>query len=490
MHSMTLEQQRFIPASVPSGVISRRKLLLTIHVIFLALVSGVGILYSTLQLDGETLLYPACWLVTLSFCWVLSTWYYVRGTLLEPYPLFMLAAGLFHGGQAVLEILGLNTEGILRGHVSADILTPAMYLVAVSLLAVHGGAILTLKTSGSSISQRHNTPERRRATRMAGWLLLGASAIPTFILLSSSLSVVLDYGYLGMYRYQSTMSIAQATSAFFIPGVIFLLAGSKEYRRLQVLSLVLAAAYAVFYLFLGARRTAVMECVAVVWAFDRSVARISRPLVAGLALAALLIFPLVRQSRATNGSDRLSLSEQLEMVHSMENPISSSVAEMGYSLITVTHTLQLVPSSRPFDYGMSYLSAVFAVVPNLGWEVHPSVEHGMLADWLIRTVDPSVAAGGGGLGFSFIAEAYLNFGWIGGPIWLGVIGYSLCWFFSKSDGDDPAKHALVASFLSFFLLYARSESAAVSRGLVWYAILPYLLVTLLTVKRHHTGGVA
>ena len=488
MHSITLEQHRLIPAPAKTGTISRRKTLLTLHAVLLTLVMSAGLLYPVLQLDGQTMMYPACALVTISLVWILWSWHFVRGTLFEPYPLFMLSAGLFNGGQALLEVFGLNTEGILNGHVSPEVVTSAVYLVALSLLGLHTGALLALKNPGSRATRCCDTMERRRATRLAGWLLLGAAAVPTFTLLSSSLSVVFDYGYLGLYRYQNTMSTAQAMSAFFVPGVIFLLAGSKQHRWLQGVSVILAAAYAVIYLFLGARGSAAMGCIAVAWVFDRSIRKIPRSLIFGLAVVALMVFSLVRETRGASGRDRLSLSDQFEALSNMENPISSSISEMGNSLVTVTHTLQLVPATREFDYGVSYLYAALAVVPNIGWEVHPSIAHGLLSDWLIRTVDPVVASAGGGLGFSFIAEAYLNFGWFGGPFFLALIGYTVCWIFSKADGDDPANHALTASFLSFFFVFSRGESAIVARGLVWYAILPYLLAAVLTIR--HRKGVA
>jgi hypothetical protein len=58
----------------------------------------------------------------------------------------------------------------------------------------------------------------------------------------------------------------------------------------------------------------------------------------------------------------------------------------------------------------------------------------------------------------------------------------LSWLFLRADGADPARHALAASFLSFFLVFARGEAAIVVRGLVWYAVLPYLLAVLLTTR--------
>jgi len=97
-------------------------------------------------------------------------------------------------------------------------------------------------------------------------------------------------------------------------------------------------------------------------------------------------------------------------------------------------------------------------------------------------VDRVTALSGGGLGFSFIAEAYLNFGAFGGPVLLGFTGFALAWLFLKADGDDPAKHAFAASFLAFLFVFARGESAIVVRGLVWYAVIPYLIAGLMTIR--------
>ena len=456
--------------------------MLVLHAALLTTLVCAGLLYPAVQLDAEALIYPCCASVTLSLVWILWSWYSLRGTLFEPYPLFMLSAGLFNGGQAILEVFGLNPAGILKGRVSPDMVLQALYLVEIGMMALHFGALVALRKANHRTGEVLDTTGRRRATRMAGWILLGVSVVPTIGLLSNSVSVVLDYGYMGLFRQQDTLSTSQALSSFFRPGIVFLLAGSRKHRAIQILCLVLTAAYAAIYLFLGSRGSAVMGCIAVAWVFDRSIRRIPRALIAALMVAALVIIPLVRVTRGTSGRDRLSLSEQVEALNSLDSPVSSSISEMGHSLVTVTHTLQLVPSVRGFDYGTSYLYAALVVVPNVGWDLHPSVAHGLLGDWLIRTVDPGLAAGGGGLGFSFLAEAYLNFGWPGAPLWLGIMGFVLCFIFVRADGDDPARHALIASFLSFFFLFARGESATVVRGLVWYAAVPYVLAALLTVR--------
>jgi oligosaccharide repeat unit polymerase len=143
-----------------------------------------------------------------------------------------------------------------------------------------------------------------------------------------------------------------------------------------------------------------------------------------------------------------------------------------------------VPLFRDFDLGVGYLYAFFTIIPNLFWEIHPTIAHGLAAHWLVQTVAPASAALGRGYGFSFIAEAYLNFGWIGAPIVLGFIGFLLArlvlWAQRKYE---PAKMATVASFLAFFLIYARGESGSIVRPLFWYALLPYFLVHFMSHSR-------
>jgi oligosaccharide repeat unit polymerase len=436
-----------------------------------------------LQMDREKLLYPLCLVLSASFAWILMSWFSIRGTLFEPYPVFMLAAGLFNGGQAFLELFGLNPNSMVADRGPGASLVSGLYLVVLSLLAIHAGALLALGAVNNRQPEIENTlPERQRATRLIGWMLLAIAALPSFRLLWESISIVLDYGYMWLYRRDESISVMWALTGFLVPGIIFLLAGAGQKRAVRVFCLALAGVYAAINLFLGARGAAVVSIVAVAWVFDRVCRRIPRSLILALALAGVVVIAFVRDTRDTSGTARLSLGSQIEQLAKVQNPVASVISEMGYSFVTVTHTLSLVPAVRDYDRGISYLYAASTAVPNLGWDVHPGKAHGLLSDWLVQTVEPMVAAAGGGLGYSFIAEAYLNFGWIGGPLFLAGLGYLLARLFLGADGGDPAHLALVATFLSSLLVFARGESAMVVRGLVWYAFLPYLLVGAISIR--------
>ncbi len=148
---------------------------------------------------------------------------------------------------------------------------------------------------------------------------------------------------------------------------------------------------------------------------------------------------------------------------------------------TIAYTIELVPKFREFQWGADYLYALFTVVPNLFWKLHPTVDRGLAGLWLAWAVRPEFAAIGGGLGYSFIAEAYLNFGWFGAPIALGVIGFLFAKFtLWAAKSKEPDRMAAVASFISFFLFFARAESGVMVRSVVWYSWFPYLSVCLLS----------
>jgi oligosaccharide repeat unit polymerase len=194
-----------------------------------------------------------------------------------------------------------------------------------------------------------------------------------------------------------------------------------------------------------------------------------------------VVFPLIEAIREISGGQRLSFAFLADAYVSIDNPVITILSEMGGSIQTIAYTIDLVPSMRDFDMGGSYYYALLTAFPNLFWEVHPSIAHGTLSNWLVQMVDPTTAGSGGGYGFSFIAEAYLNFGWFGAAVVLGLMGFLfgrlVLW---ASRSSDPAKLAMVASFTGLVLLFARGESNLVVRALLWYALMPYLLVYGLT----------
>jgi oligosaccharide repeat unit polymerase len=220
---------------------------------------------------------------------------------------------------------------------------------------------------------------------------------------------------------------------------------------------------------------------AFVWAYQRTIRPIPRGiLLSGAAAILLVVFPVVGSVRTTAGTNRLSWDFLVQTYASIDNPLVAILSEMGTSMQTVAHTLELVPSTRPFDWGIGYLYGLGTILPNLFGGVHPAIQRGTASEWLVRLVAPWEVEQGGGLGYSFIAEAYLNFSWVGGAVFLGIVGMGMSYLFvGAMRSPNRLLIASAAITLSFLTHYARGEFYTIARPLVWYVLIPCALVVVL-----------
>lgn len=463
-----------------------------IHLFLTALLPAVTLVYFSLRSDSLDLLYPAAVLTFLMSVWWIFSWKKRAGSLFDPYFLFLLASLAFNCGQILLEVFGLNQGGILKGRFTGATIAETIFLISLCTHYLHLGALLGL-TSGRRLIERHDPPQDRsrqdaevmRKVGMALWLV---SVIPAIITLKQSIAIVHARGYFGLYEQTAVVGIDGAPrilADFLVPASFFLLAGSSEKSALRFLAVMSVAVPSLIHLLMGERGPGAMPLVALAFVEHHCIRRFRPTFLLGAgAVLAFVIFPLLAVVRNASLSERSSASSLISTMVSLDNPAVAIISEMGGSMETVCYTLELVPKARDYDLGRSYGYAVFTLVPNLFWDLHPSKARGTLSDWLVKTVSPWTAKRGGGFGFSYIAEAYLNFGWLGAPLVMMALGFMLsrfsAWGFS---GRDPAKIATLGVVLSFILTFSRGESSGIVRALVWYALAPYLLVFFIRRKR-------
>jgi hypothetical protein len=427
--------------------------------------------------------------VTLALCiWSLYSWRVIGRPLFSPYPLFFIAATLFNAGQIILEPFGMNPNGILDGRVPPESVLRTEYFITVALGCLHLGALAAARNAAKASQQASglctNTSARPSA-RVIGWLLISVALVPTFLILSDLVQSAMLSGYFdAVFRREAATGFEaapRALAAFLVPGCIFLIAGSQRSRTALVGSLVLMFSYAVANLFVGSRSVAILPLIAYAWVWHRCVRPLSRPLLIGAIVIAVPLLSAVASMRNSVGDQR---AMQEFLVAAQKSPGEASLEllrETGTSMLTVAYTIDLVPNVRPYDLGASYFFSLFTVFPNVFWDLHPAVQRGTPNNWLIWTVDPYMAAAGGGVGYSFLAEAYLNFGWLGAHLAVAALGYLFgrltCW---AEDSGNAARVAMIGSGLSFFLKYARSDASEVVRPWVWYALVPYLACVLVS----------
>jgi hypothetical protein len=258
---------------------------------------------------------------------------------------------------------------------------------------------------------------------------------------------------------------------------MFTYAGAQRSRIERGLVSALLISYCAVQIAIGYRASGVMPLAAWLWLRHASGRKVSRGLVALSAVLLIAVLPIVREVRIIPGAERDSISVFRDAVESIGDPVRTTLSEFGGTARVLADTISLVPSTRAFDYGTSYWHAALTLLPNFFWGVHPTIAHGTASDWLVWTVEPASAAAGGGIGYSNLAEGYLNFGIIGVALSMFVIGFGFG--FAQRWATDPAKLAVVAVVTAFLLRWPRDEVAGMVRPVLWFAVTPYLTARLI-----------
>ena len=425
---------------------------------------------------------------TLCIAWMLFSWARMVHTIVSPYWIFVLVAALFNGGQTLLQVFGGNPSGVLESRFSIATTSSTIIYASLSMMLLHCGALWRMMRERRRTAEPVSEDLEKGAVWL-GLLLVVISAAPMYLQLREDLGDVLNVGYMGLYQRELRTNIDawQALLAqFMLPGAFLLAAASRRYRGIQKLALALAAIYALSYLFMGYRGAAGAAIAAFGWIWHTRVSKLPLyPSVAVGVLVVFVVFPMIRLHRITTGEDRLSWNSFLSTLDNYDNPASASLSEMGGTLSTLAYTMDLVPNDREYEYGKTYAFAALTILPNIfGTSRHPSVERGTASDWLVRTVSYNTASQGGGLGFSFLAEAYLNFGWAGPPLVMLLLGFGLAaveCFAARSA--SPAATSLTGVVLFFGLIYARAESTDIVRSIVWCGFMPLAVLALFVAQK-------
>lgn len=160
--------------------------------------------------------------------------------------------------------------------------------------------------------------------------------------------------------------------------------------------------------------------------------------------------------------------------------------EMGQQIQVVTMTMHAIQAHLTnYWFGTSYLWAFWQIIPNVGnlRGVFPQADPGI---WLTQLYEGVI--GTAGLGFSPVAEGYLNFGWPGTFILLGVIGFFLARF--ERFGTYSFKIlAVYGAGLGGVFFAIRNSMTGVIRPIVWSIILIWILKQAAVIVRERFGTV-
>ncbi len=435
---------------------------------------------------------------------ILWSWHQVTGRVFDAYTLPATALWLFNGGggalarlfepdpYAVFHALRLP---VLRDFTDVGVLQ-AFHLTLYCLAALHLGALLAVSggpravpppgfvvpPSGGGGGNRLKAELRTQAVKdpylaWMGLALIGVSFVPALLMLRDSLARVAAGGYMALYQPEATAGEADPWYYLLASGLVvgaFLLAGSDlDNRRLRWTAWAIILPFSTGLLALGTRASFYQNMIGLLWLHHYGVRPIRKVVWAALVAAGVVLSVLIYWAREDAGKTAMSWEGLRQVGLSVPRNVTEPFAEMGTSIMTVVYVLDLVPAERDYGRGESYVHALLAGLPRF-------VAGDYFADreteeiWLVQTVSPLTARISGGLGFSLMAEAYLNFG-VGAPVVLGLMGVALGAFAGWAHAPGRSgRLALAACVISIVLFSARASSLSFVRRVLWLCVFPFL----------------
>ena len=448
--------------------------LLQIALIHAAYTAIVYFVLGTLDLEAgnyTSTRQSLCIVFIASAVWLTISCYMVCREIYHPYFLFLLSALLFNGGQIILTGMGIEAVGLVFNQFSSATVLQTIILILESLIMLHMGVLLFLSGHSESDQPLYDEKLTLSAARNTGYALIITTAIPYLALIVRQLSASAE-GYAGLYTIDDSplLSLESVASNLFLSGILFSLAGTRPGQKPQRWLLALSAFDISASLFVGTRARAMMFACALLFVWTRRIGRIPKALTAGIVGCALITVPAVSVMRDLPIADRLSPAAVMNNLPENTNPAIAVLSEMGLSFLTTAYTIDLVPKERPYEWGMSYVRAILFTTPGLGRLLKTDDKPIVLALWLIAQIDPINAMNNGGYGFSFIAEAYLNFGSIGGPIACLALGLLVAYLSFRKN--DALSVAFVGCSLLVMPFFSRGESISAFRSIVYQCIVP------------------
>jgi oligosaccharide repeat unit polymerase len=409
---------------------------------------------------------------------------YALGLPFTSAPLLYLALlGLFHLGLVVPWALGIYDIGRIPWFAPYG-LSRAIALITYSIISFQIGLVLA---TWNDLSSRKPIPAGNRKIEDKHIFIAGSSLF--LVGLIAFIVGLIRLDPVGYYRlsYSETFRLrAESDPRFFGLGLMIVFIGlslsaAGATRRQLRITFLSACVWVTLLFYLGFRGPAIIAGLIVYAVAVKKRIEVPAWIPSVVVAIVLVAVPVMRFSREQPLNQR-SLPNSLNEFNILDTP-----AEMGASIRPLIETADLIGPGN-YRFGRTYLIGIKAIAPNLAfrWEA-PATES--LDDlppghWITAMVDPWTYKNYGGIGFSAVAEPYMNFGALGVVAYFLLLAFMLVRLEQASIRSSYAL-AIWALVLGPLLWTTRNDSANFFRpaawgllciGLVWAGSQSYSLI--------------
>lgn len=227
-------------------------------------------------------------------------------------------------------------------------------------------------------------------------------------------------------------------------------------------------------IFVTGHRNQIVFCVIpIVFCYCFLCRRIRLPVLIGLGLAGAIAMSAALVVRRMGDKSVARVQEALE-AQQAQIGLLQSAQEAGGSMTTVFRTIAVVPARDGFRYGMSLVDGLLRVVPNVSGEVGGVFARESPSQWLTRTTAPRSYRQSVGLAYSIVAEAYLNWGYLGPPILLGGLGFLTRRLFDRAFYvRNPFRMVIAMIWIATLANWVRNDAFSFWKPILWPLVMMY-----------------
>lgn len=394
---------------------------------------------------------------------------------------FIVLSYFFSFGQSILmlfgyDISGTNAFSITNGSFSAKEYLEAAEFSIVAITIVALGYLLTPLSCNSKKTELGDLTYKNRALNVA-WKLLFVSIFPTIYLLIKDILGVMSTGYGSTLANEAGFGkICSLVSGFF-PSSLLIIYALEEKKRKSIFLIVVI--YFALQLAGGSRIEVFRFLIMMLLISDlyrKELTKSRWMLVLGIGFGVAFIFSLVSNIRIyifiTDNIPEMIKNAAMDLTK--KNFIFESIKEMGNTQITNALVYTMCPSRVKFHYGFSFIQMLWGIIPNFVGSAYSA------ATGIDIIFSPLYTRTDAGIGASFIAEGYWNFGYFSvvyyflfGHLWAHLCNEFRT--FCERRKDNAMKFWITLYVIYYMIFMVRSESLSFGRNLVYYAIVPVII---------------
>lgn len=372
------------------------------------------------------------WLGILIFIYSVLVWRWERRqSYVSLYTIFLLFMILFSYGQCVMWAFGIGVDSGIgskelfysTGLVPNDeILTLVKWYTCISMLVFNFGALIA---SNKPKLKKYKWYESHNVKLVKKYMYIVGCFITVFLYPIAIISKVREliitssYGYNALYYgVNSTQSgYLQILMYLFFPGLLCMLIGSDFSKKTVRFVWALFSIYALFGIFSGDRGSWIYSFVILMWLLIKQKGlKINKLLkFAILGLVSLYFIEAIVNVRDAGGIFALKWEDVFSIIKLEDSPIVNVFFEMGNTMSVLTYFIAKGYKIYPYEntYLVSLLGSVSTRVLSLF-----GIQHILIGDWFSQSHLNLTW----GTDFSMIAEAYVNGGFVGGFIYMFILG--------------------------------------------------------------------